>query len=195
MKNLIILLIIFLSFTNCLMTTNASVTRYAQKIQEQSVSLNALKALKEEKRCQEYYDYIVAADLVLSTKNTKMTGKMLADAWYETLINFNIDVPVTLALAQAYLESSFCNSKLSKQKNNPYSLKSGKSYASYSSLELGVSSYYKVIAKRYLQCKTLDQLLKDFSTCEGYRYAGSKNYEYILKNQIQSYDIILAENK
>ena len=174
------------------MTTNASTARYAQKIQEQSVSLNALK---EEKRCQEYYDYIVAADLVLSTKNTKMTGKMLADAWYETLVNFNIDVPVTLALAQACLESSFCNSKLSKQKNNPYSLKSGKSYASYSSLELGVSSYYKVIAKRYLQCKTLDQLLKDFSTCEGYRYAESKNYEYILKNQIQSYDIILAENK
>lgn len=191
MKNLIILLIIFLAFTNCSMTTNPS-SASAQKALKQSTSLNTLK---EEERCQEYYDYIVAADLVLSTKNTKMTGKMLADAWYETLVNFNIDVPVTLALAQAYLESGFCNSKLSKQKNNPYSLKSGKSYASYSSLELGVSSYYKVIAKRYLQCKTIDQLLKDFSTCEGYRYAGSKNYEYILKNQIQSYDIILAENK
>jgi flagellum-specific peptidoglycan hydrolase FlgJ len=174
------------------MTTNPSATRFAQKSRKQSTTLNTLK---EEIRCQEYYDYIAAADLVLSTKNTKMTGKMLADAWYETLVNFDIDVPVTLALAQAYLESSFCNSKLSKQKNNPYSLKSGKSYASYSSLELGVSSYYKVIAKRYLQCKTIDELLKNFSTCEGYRYAGSKNYEYILKNQIQSYDIILAENK
>ncbi len=180
-----------MAFSNCSMTSNPSGLVFAKKLHRQSKSISLI----DEEKCQEYYDYIIEADLVLSSKNTKMTGKMLADAWYETLVNYNIDVPVTLALAQAYLESGFCTSKLSKQKNNPYSLKSGKSYATYSTLESGISSYYKVIAKRYLKCKTIDQLLVNFSTCEGYRYAGNKNYEYTLRSQIQSYDVLLAENK
>ncbi len=190
MKNLL-LLIIFLAFSNCSLTTGPSAATFAKKLERQSIHLRHI----EEEKCQEYYDYITEADLVLSTKNTKMTGKMLADAWYETLVNYNVDVPVTLALAQAYLESGFCSSKLSKQKNNPYSLKSGRSYATYTTLEVGITSYYKIIAKRYLKCKTIDQLLKNFSTCEGYRYAGSKDYEWKLRNQIQSYDVLLAENK
>ncbi len=190
MKHLL-LLIIFLASTNSSMTLYPLAETFPKKIENQSLALRVI----EEEKCQEYYDYINEAELVLSTKNTKMTGKMLADAWYETLVNYNVDVPVTLALAQAYLESGFCNSKLSKQKNNPYSLKNRRGYASYSSLEVGITSYYKVIAKRYLKCKTIEQLLNNFSTCEGYRYAGSKNYELKLRNQMQSYDVLLVENK
>lgn len=188
------LIIIFLSFTNCSMTTSPTSATLAQKLRGKTTLLTSLNSIDDVK-CQEYYDYMRSADLVLSTKNTKMTGKMLADAWYETLENYGVDVPVTLALAQAFLESGFCKSKLSIQKNNPYSLRSGKSYATYSNLETGVKSYYKVIARKYMSCKTIDQLLKNFSTCEGYRYAGNKNYEFTLKNQMMSYSEMLAENK
>lgn len=156
---------------------------------------NSLLAKKSnDVKCDEYYTYLETADSILTKYNTKMTGKMLADAWHSTLENFGVDVPVTLALAQAHLESGFCRSELSRQKNNPYSLRSGKSYAKYSSLQQGIDSYYKLIAKNYLSCKNIEQLLNNFSTCDGYRYAGSRNYEIKLKSQIKEYNLTLAKN-
>jgi len=189
MKKVILFLIITLGFSNCssVSTTNAfPINRIIQT--------NLIEQKSEDTKCEEYYIYLETADSILSQYNTKMTGRMLAESWHSTLENFGVDVPVKLALAQAHLESGFCRSELSIQKNNPYSLRSGKSYARYSSLQQGVDSYYKLIAKNYLSCKNIDQLLKNFSTCDGYRYAGSKNYEIKLKNQIKEYDLILAKN-
>jgi hypothetical protein len=95
------------------------------------------------------------ADSILSNYKTKMTGRMMADAWHQTLENYNVDVPLKLALAQAHLESGFGQSDLASRKNNPYSLRSGKSYATFSTLQDGVVSYYKTIATKYLKCKTI----------------------------------------
>jgi hypothetical protein len=150
---------------------------------------------KNDEKCEEYYIYLQTADSILSNYKTKMTGKMMADAWHQTLENYNVDVPLKLALAQAHLESGFGQSDLSSRKNNPYSLRSGKSYATFNTLQGGVSSYYKTIATKYLKCKTVEQLLRNFSTCQGYRYAGSKNYEVKLRSQMGEYDNLLSSVK
>ena len=150
---------------------------------------------KNDEKCEEYYIYLQTADSILSNYKTKMTGRMMADAWHQTLENYNVDVPLKLALAQAHLESGFGQSDLSSRKNNPYSLRSGKSYATFSTLQDGIKSYYRTIATKYLKCKTVEQLLRNFSTCQGYRYAGSKNYEVKLRSQIGEYDNLLSSVK
>jgi flagellum-specific peptidoglycan hydrolase FlgJ len=52
-----------------------------------------------------------------------MTGRMMADAWHQTLENYNVDVPLKLALAQAHLESGFGQSDLSSRKNKKQSVR------------------------------------------------------------------------
>lgn len=164
----------------------------ANKINSEFTLVSSLSIKKRFEKCDEYYDYMNMADSVLNNYSTKMTGKMMADAWYQTLENYNVDVPVRLALAQAHLESGFGSSDLAKQKNNPYSIRSGRTYATYKNIDDGVKAYYKLIASRYLKCKSIDQLLKNFTTCEGYRYAGSRNYEIKLKNQMNKYDDLIV---
>lgn len=141
---------------------------------------------KNDSLAVEYNIYKNNADSVLLSEKTKMTGQMLADAWLETKTNYGVDVPVSLALAQAKLESSYGTSKLAVEKNNPYSLKGSKSYKYYSTLSDGVSAYYKLMATKYLSCKNIDQLLRNFVSCSGHRYAGSKNYESTVKKEISN---------
>lgn len=185
---IITLLMTFFCLSSCSTVNPGQSFITTKSVQFKKINLTKTKDTK----CDEYYVYLETANNILSQYNTKMTGQMMADAWHSTLENYGVDVPIKLALAQAHLESGFCTSELSKQRNNPYSLKSGKSYSRYVSLQQGIESYYKLIAKKYLGCKNLEQLLKNFSTCDGYRYAGSKNYEIKLKNQMQKYDVILA---
>lgn len=133
----------------------------------------------------EYKDYSNKADSVLSNYNTNLTGEIFAESWSKTKEQYGIDVPLSLALAQAKMESRFCTSKLSIQKNNPFSLKGKKSYKTFETLSSGVEAYYKLMATRYLNCRNLQQLLKNFVNCSGHRYAGSPNYEYSLKKEIK----------
>jgi hypothetical protein len=139
----------------------------------------------EEESTSEYDIYVSIADSVLVDYKTEMNGKMMADAWIKTKEKFGVDVPVTLSLAQAKMESKYCTSSLAKSKNNPYSLKGSKTYKTYNSLEEGIIGYYELMAKNYLACKTLDELLINFVNCNGHRYAGSVNYEYNLKKEIK----------
>lgn len=189
MKKIILSLLIWSSLCNCSSTMPVNMAQFGKKIHRIS---DVQIRLKDEK-CDEYYKYLEKANSILSQYNTKMTGTMLAEAWHSTMENYGVDVPVELALAQAHLESGFGVSDLATRKNNPYSLRSGKSYATYKDLQSGINAYYKIMAKNYLKCKSIDQLLKNFSTCDGYRYAGSKNYEYKLKSQILKYEPFLAQ--
>ncbi len=182
------MLLLIILLESCSTTNRPLANKFASEL----TSVSSMTINKSFEKCDEYYAYMNMADSILSNYNTKMTGKMMADAWHQTLENYNIDVPVKLALAQAHLESGFCKSELSRQKNNPYSIRSGRSYASYKNIDDGVKAYYKLIASKYLKCKSIDQLLKNFSTCEGYRYAGSRNYEIKLKNQMNKYDDLIV---
>jgi hypothetical protein len=135
---------------------------------------------------ESYTSYKEQADTILKTKKTKMTGQMLADAWLETKNTYDIDVPVTLALAQAKLESSYGTSQLSIQKNNPYSLRGSDSYKSFKTLYDGILAYYKLMATRYLKCRTTEELMVNFVNCSGYRYAGSTQYESSVKEEVNN---------
>jgi len=163
-------------------TLLSTITLNNKQIGHLNVEIN----VKNDTITNEYNSYKEKADSVLLSEKTKMTGQMLADAWLQTKNNYGVDVPVSLALAQAKLESSYGMSKLSIQKNNPYSLRGSKSYKTFNSMSDGVLAYYKLMATRYLACKDVDQLLRNFVSCSGYRYAGSKNYEYTVKKEIQS---------
>jgi uncharacterized FlgJ-related protein len=68
----------------------------------------------------EYCSYRVKADSILSNYKSRITGDMLADSWIDVKREYNVDVPLELALAQAQLESSFGNSRLAISNNNPY---------------------------------------------------------------------------
>ena len=158
--------------------------------EKKEIKFENLIELIEEESTSEYDTYMSIADSVLDEYKTEMNGKMMADAWIKTKEKFGIDVPVTLSLAQAKMESKYCTSSLAKSKNNPYSLKGLKTYKTYTSLEEGVTAYYELIAKNYLACKTLEQLLKNFVNCNGHRYATSTVYEFNLKKEIK-----IIENK
>lgn len=158
--------------------------------EKKEIKFENLIEVIEEESTSEYDTYINTADSVLDEYKTEMSGKMMADAWVKTKEKFGIDVPVTLSLAQAKMESKYCTSSLAKSKNNPYSLRGSKTYKTYNSLEEGVTAYYELIAKNYLACKTLEQLLKNFVNCNGYRYATSTVYESNLRKEIK-----IIENK
>jgi len=158
--------------------------------EKKEIKFENLIELIEEESTSEYDTYMSIADSVLDEYKTEMNGKMMADAWIKTKEKFGIDVPVTLSLAQAKMESKYCTSSLAKSKNNPYSLKGSKTYKTYNSLEEGVTAYYELMAKNYLACKTLEQLLKNFVNCNGHRYATSTVYEFNLKKEIK-----IIENK
>jgi uncharacterized FlgJ-related protein len=133
----------------------------------------------------EYKNYLSGADSILKDYNTILTGEIFTESWSKTKEQYGIDVPLSLALAQAKIESGFCTSKLSMKKNNPFSIKGRNGYVSYSTISDGVDAYYKIIATRYLNCRSLKQLLNNFINCNGHRYAGDTNYENSLKREIK----------
>jgi hypothetical protein len=137
----------------------------------------------------EYIDYRFKADSMLSKYNSKITGEMLAEGWLETKREYSVDVPLELALAQAQLESSFGNSRLALVNKNPYNIMGKGGFAKYSSMNEGVKAYYKLMATNYLRCKSKDELLRNFTNCNGHRYASSDSYEVALRRQINRYNM------
>jgi flagellum-specific peptidoglycan hydrolase FlgJ len=94
-----------------------------------------------------------------------------------------IIVPYKLVITQAIIETSLGTSGVGKTKNNPFSLNSKEGYRKYELIENGILAYYYFISNRYLNCKTVEQLLNNFTNCKGKRYAQDKRYEKRLKKQ------------
>lgn len=117
---------------------------------------------------------------------------MMADAYIYCLEEYNIEVPLNIALAQGLWESGFGKTN----KNNPFNINpkcvKGKTHKSYSNLfispEEGVSEYYKLMCENYLSCKTEKQLLYNFTNCGGSRYAQSPTYESALRRAIKMFE-------
>jgi hypothetical protein len=116
--------------------------------------------------------------------NTPLTGEMLAHCAKNTYFNYNILVPVELALAQCQFESSMGREGRSPKKN-PYNLGEYDSGTViwFNTTQDGVQAYFDLIAKDYLSCKTPEQLLTDFTNCNGKRYA-SGDYEIHISKQM-----------
>lgn len=94
-----------------------------------------------------------------------------------------IIVPYKLAISQAIIETSLGNSGVGKNRNNPFSLNSKKGYKRYDQIKDGVIDYYYFVSNGYLRCKSINELLTNFTNCKGYRYAETRSYEAKLKRQ------------
>jgi hypothetical protein len=132
-------------------------------------------------------DYKQKADQILiKYPKRSIEGYMLADAYIECYKEFNIKVPLELALAQAQLETSFGRYNA----NNPYNIRSKKhGYNLFKSPNEGILKYYKLLCTDYLSCRTEKQLLLNFVNCSGKRYAESKTYEKTLRGMVAGYKL------
>lgn len=121
--------------------------------------------------------YQKAKEILLKYPKSKVKAEHLYNSAKTTYDETGIVVPYKLAISQAIIETSLGNTGVGIRKNNPFSLNSRKGYIYFRNYELGVLAYYRKMAKFYLLCKTVDDLLKNFVNCDGYRYATTPLYE------------------
>lgn len=125
------------------------------------------------------------ADLFLSReifKGTPISGEILVNCAKRVYDSTNIIVPLELVLAQAQLESGMGKAKNSVYKNNFFGIMNGGNLKRFKTVEDGVEGYYILISTKYLRCKSIDELLRNFINCSGKRYA-SGTYESNIKRQ------------
>lgn len=119
---------------------------------------------------------------------TPINGYLLAKAAKITYDSTGIIVPLELALSQAKLETNMGNIGRSPL-TNPFNVgewEEGTKISFKNTFE-GIFKYYLLIANNYLRCKdNIDSLLKDFTNCNGHRYATDKDYENKIKFLIKN---------
>jgi hypothetical protein len=133
-----------------------------------------------------YFDnYEARANLYLSRfPGTPITGEMLSKSAKKAYDSTGVIVPLELALAQCQWESGMGRKGRSPE-TNPFNVGEHDCGTSkvFRTTEEGTQAYFYLISKKYLSCKNVESLLKNFISCEGYRYASSENYEKTIKDQ------------
>jgi hypothetical protein len=127
-----------------------------------------------------------AHDVLEHYPKRKVEAWMMADAYIYCLKEYNIEVPLNIALAQGLWESGFGKTN----KTNPYNIRGeGNNYHHmFESTEKGVLEYYKLMSTQYLPCKTEEQLLYRLTNCGGARYAESPTYESALRRAVKMFE-------
>lgn len=122
--------------------------------------------------------------------NSPIKPYMLALAARNAYDSTGILVPVEFSLAQAQLESSM-GTKGRSSITNPFNIGEydNKTAIKFDSTFEGIQAYYYFVTTTYLKCKSIDQLLENYTNCNGHRYASKSTYEEILKKQ---YDYIVC---
>ena len=174
-----------MSFKSILATTLIGVAFFTP-----TKPINTVKqsSIENDTLCEDYWVYRYTADTILKQYKNAMTGKMMADAWYAMKQEYGVEVPLKLALAQAQMESMFGTSSLTRKTKNPYNIVGKNGYVKYSSVKSGVTAYYRLMATKYLKCKTTEDLLEDFTNCRGHRYAEYEGYEKLISTQMNYYE-------
>jgi hypothetical protein len=127
-----------------------------------------------------FTDYEKRAAVYLSRPEftgTPLNAKMMTLCARNTYDSTGTLVPVELALLQAQIETSMGRAGRSPE-NNPFNVgetSKGTTMWFNSTFE-GTQAYFFLIAKNYLRCKTVEELLMNFSNCSGHRYA-EEEYE------------------
>lgn len=148
---------------------------------------NAEKIFKDyAEKAQQYLNRDVFA-------GTPITGEMLAKAARETYAKTGKIVPLNLALAQAQFESAM-GMKGRNPLTNPYNVGEFDegTKMSFATTQDGISAYYDLMARDYLNDKSSDDLLKNFVNKRGDRYASNKEYEKGLREQVAYIDRYLG---
>jgi len=144
-----------------------------------------------------FQDYTNKANKYLSRfNNTPIKGEMLSLAAHNAFDSTGILLPIELALAQAQLESSMGLKGRSPTKN-PYNVGEHDSGTVmwFESTFDGIQAYYYYMCFNYLKCKSLDMLFKNFTNCNGKRYASNIEYENKLKQQYYYIKRILSNEE
>ena len=134
-----------------------------------------------------FTDYNARASVYLSRPEftgTPLTAKLLTLCARNTYDSTGVLVPVELALLQAQVESSMGRAGRSPV-NNPFNIGeavNGTTWWSESTFE-GTQKYYFIMANNYLRCKTVEQLLLNFTNCNGRRYAEKITYEITMSGE------------
>lgn len=134
-----------------------------------------------------FKDYKKRADVYLSReifKGTPLSGELLSLCARNTYDSTGILVPVEFALLQAQFESSMGLEGRSP-KNNPFNIgESTKGTTQWFNTTFdGAQAYYYIMANNYLRCKTVEELLLNFTNCNGHRYAEFDGYESMLSSE------------
>lgn len=125
--------------------------------------------------------YYKCEKILKNYPKSRISAKDLYNAQIYVYEKYNIEVPCELAISQAIIETSLGNSGVGKSRNNPYSINSKNGYKRYVKIYDGVLAYYDLMSRRYLKCKTVDEILYNFRNCKGGRYATSNSYTYELR--------------
>lgn len=133
-----------------------------------------------------FSDYEKRAKIYLTSKypNSPIEPGMLALAAHNAYDSTGILVPVEFALTQAQLESSM-GTKGRSPVNNPFNIGEYDSGTVmwFDSTFDGIQAYYYFVTRNYLKCKSLDMLFKNYTNCNGHRYASKPTYEVEVKKQ------------
>lgn len=134
-----------------------------------------------------FSDYEKRANVYLSRgtfKGTPLSGELLTLCARNTYDSTGILVPIELVLLQAQFESSMGREGRSP-KRNPFNLgESTKGTTMWFETTFdGVQAYYYLVANKYLKCKSVEELLLDFTRCDGKRYAENPDYENLVSSE------------
>lgn len=138
----------------------------------------------------ELQGYADKANKYLKTKFPKadISGEMLAQGAATAYQRFGKVVPVELALAQLQIEGYLAQGKGNKPQRtkNPFNVGNTDDGATrtFNNLQDSINVYYNLVAGSYLNKKTPEQLLQNYTNSKGRRYASATNYEEQLQKII-----------
>jgi hypothetical protein len=203
-----IVLGVFMAFYVMLFFDYIGKTKEIKHVQLENKHLSSINNLATKSSCfpvenQAWQDsvftvYAEEAQLYLdrpSNQGTPLNGEMMALAARNAYDSTGIIVPVELALSQAVWESSLGREGRSPV-NNPWNIGEYDSGTVmwFNSTFDGTQAYYYWMARTYLSCHTVEQLLVNFVNCNGHRYA-KPGYEQKIHNSYVNIRNWLNKNK
>jgi hypothetical protein len=137
------------------------------------------------------------ADSYIATRKANhlgANGYMFASSALQAQKNFKVLVPVELALAQMNQEGGFSIDPKAKPVRtiNPFNIGNVDNGATkkYPNVSQAILSYYNLMARDYLNGKSVSDLLKNFVDYRGLRYASAPNYEAKVTDTLNDVKVI-----
>lgn len=133
-------------------------------------------------------ELVHATDKYISQKfpKSKLTGKALVEACEKH------DFDICFALAQAEIESGFGTAGKARHTNSPWSVGAYSNRSAQTMNKMGygythpdhsIEPYIELVKTKYLGTKrTIHDLMRNYVSLAGYKYASDPNYERILRN-------------
>ena len=111
--------------------------------------------------------------------NSRHTDTLFVTEISEHIVNRALDnrIDICFILAQGHLETSFGSLGIGKSKKSIFGV-----YKNHRTYIECIDYYIYLLRSNYLVNKTEKQLMNNFVSKNGYRYAEDKKYEYKLKN-------------